>query len=165
MLSEHVKRYRNVSAEVLQSYVDTVKKEFVTGTIVAKEANEFIVDFVDELAKMFVENKVQLTRSKTTIEKLEKINVQLEIERDNLKRHTVTGGEQSAGELVNYAHEEEHEMASERSTTDNLVVQTINLNRLVKKPRYFNGIAQRRNLALFSILDLSAQSAQWSTSI
>lgn len=137
--SQHLSRFRGMSQERLMSYVSIIKDKIQVDAVVTTETKRLVDDFMDTLAVMVLETKQE-------IKSLKLVNTKL------ATNFTPQDGNEpeTSGSSKDYPRHYKLQNSPFNilvgQDEDNLSairpdgVQLINLNRLVKKPAYFDGI-------------------------
>lgn len=130
-LSAHVKRYDGVSAEGLRSFIAVFNKHFKSGSQISQDGLMWLSDLIESLADLYVTSKAANKSLKTERDKLSKevagLLCQMEKSNITIPPSDISQEFQEAKEDMN------------KNAWDLPNVQHINLSKLVKKPRYFDG--------------------------
>lgn len=122
LLSAHVRRYNGVSGEKLREYQKMLRENFIEGTKIEADGVEFLNDFAETMVSLLLEAKTSLTREITEVTRLKR-----QVVREQLARESQPSSDISAPST---------ELAIASPTSG---IQRVDLNKLVKKPRYFDG--------------------------
>lgn len=129
LLSEYINRHKGVGADKLNAYVDLFVLNLVEGGILSGKSREFIVDFIQTLSDQFLSMKTTAYRESQANAKLQKELKELKTKVDQQKHSGVPV--ETTLDVVNEQNS--------RDAWEFENIQKVDLSKLVKKPRYFDG--------------------------
>lgn len=121
LLSEHVKQFGSVGEEKLEMFAKMVERNFNLNSVVCQEKCMWINDYANSMTSLVLSLRDELKEAKKEKSRLTNSLWQVKEELDRTKQKL------------------DEKPANVMFQTDSTEVEKLNLNKLLKKPRYFDG--------------------------
>lgn len=132
-LSEHIRRYHSVSIDKLREMADGLVRSYKVDEVITQTGANFLADFVHTVVEQLQEKKLQLAR-----ERAEMATVKRSYDRLLAQQALASPPPLPDRPPPINRHEQSLSIASPSFSTGEVV--KVDLNKLVKKPRYFDGV-------------------------